>query len=176
VEPKVVTVQGDADQLAQLLSIDTAAVSINGLSSDRTFEAALALPSGVIALDVEAVEVAVDVRPMTGTRSFDVGLRLVGGQGDLTYRPAVDRVLITVGGSVADLDRLDGASLAADLDVSELVPGQGTAPVTVDLPAGVTLVAASPETVSITVIAPPSPSPAAATSPSVPPSSPSPGG
>ena len=178
VDPKVVTVQGDADQLAQLLSIDTEAVSINGLSADRSFEAALALPTGVIALDIETVAVAIDVRPMTGTRSFDVGLRLLGTQGDLTYDPAVDRVLITVGGSVADLDRLNGAALVADLDVADLGPGERTATVTVDLPAGVTLVAASPAEVAITVTAPPSPSPAAIASPSQPSSpdpSPSPG-
>jgi YbbR domain-containing protein len=174
-EPKFVTVEGDADQLAQLVSIDTEPIVVNGVSTDRTFEAALVLPAGVVALDIETVAVAIDVRPVTGTRSFDVGLRLVGAGGALMYDPAVDRVLITVGGSVADLDRLDGALLVADLDVADLGPGTAPVAVTVDLPAGVTLVAASPSTVSVTVTAPapPSPSPAAASSPSA---SPSPGG
>ena len=181
VEPKFVTVEGDADQLAQLLSIDTSPISVNGLSADRTFEATLALPTGVEAHDVETVEVTVDVRAVTATRAFEVGLRLVGGQDGLAYDPAVDRVLITVGGSIADLDRLDGATLVADLDVAGLEVGTSSAPVTIDLPAGVALVAASPETVSVTVSAPPSPSPAALGSPqpgtsTAPSPEPSPGG
>jgi YbbR domain-containing protein len=106
-----------------------------------------------------------------------VGLRLVGEQDDLIYDAALDRVLITVGGSVADLDRLDGATLVADLDVADLEPGTDAATVSIDLPAGVTLVAASPDAVSITVSAPPTPSPTAAETPSPTPSAtPSPGG
>ncbi len=153
VEPKFVTVEGDADQLAVLVSIDTEPISVNGLSSDRSFDAALALPTGVVALDVETVTVAVDVRPITATRSFELGLRLDGTRNDLTYDPAVDRVLVTVGGSVAELDRIDAATLVVALDVADLGPGTATVPVTIELPAGVTLVAASPPTVSITVTA-----------------------
>ncbi|MDP9134088.1 MAG: CdaR family protein, partial [Actinomycetota bacterium] len=123
VEPKVVTVEGDADQLSQLVSIDTEPISVTGLSSDRTCEATLALPTGVAALDVETVVVSVDVRIVTATRTFEVGLRLVDARNDLIYDPAVDRVVITVGGSVAELDRLDGATLVADLDVGDMEPG-----------------------------------------------------
>lgn len=182
VEPKFVTVEGDADQLAELISIDTAPISVNGLSADRTFEATLALPTGVEALDVETVEVAVDVRAVTATRAFEVGFRIVNAEEGLAYDPLLDRVLITVGGSLADLDRLDGSALLADLDVAGLDVGTGSAPVAIDLPAGVALVAASPDSVSVTVtsLAPASPaavvSPSPAAEGSAPPPSPSPGG
>ncbi len=122
VEPKFVTVEGDADQLAQLVSIDTEPIFVNGLSSDQSFEATLVLPTGVEALDVKTITVAVDVRQVTATRAFDVGMRLVGARADLAYSPAIDRILVTLGGSVADLDRLDGATLVADLDVAKLEP------------------------------------------------------
>ena len=46
VDPSVVTVEGDADQLVDLESIDTVAISVNGLSSDQTTEAELAMPAG----------------------------------------------------------------------------------------------------------------------------------
>jgi YbbR domain-containing protein len=68
-------------------------------------------------------------------------------------------VLITVGGSPADLDRLNGATLAVDLDVSSLGPGTTEVPVTAALPAGVTLVSASPPRVAVTVTALATPSP-----------------
>lgn len=151
VDPSVVTVEGDGDQLVALETIDTAPISVNGLSSARTTEVELAMPTGVVPLGASTVEVTIELRPVTATRSFDVGLRFVNGDPTLTYEVGLDRVLITVGGSTADLDRLSGGTLIADLDVRGLEAGTHDVPVTVDLPAGVTLVGASPETVAVTV-------------------------
>lgn len=162
VDPPAVTVEGDADELVELERIDTDAVSVNGLSSDATVEVGLAMPTGVVPLDRDTVAVTIVVRPVTATRSFEVGLRLVGASSDLVYTPSVDRVIITVGGSLADLDRLVGATLLADLDVTDLDVGTSDVEVTADLPAGVTLVSASPAAVTVTVgTPPPSPSPEA---------------
>jgi YbbR domain-containing protein len=182
VEPSVVTVEGDADELVALERIDTAPVPVSGLSSDETFEVDLALPAGVVVLDRDTVSVRVTVRPVTSTRSFEVGLRLVGAESDLVYEPSVDRVLITVGGSVADLDRLTGATIVADLDVDGLGVGSHEVEVTADLPAGITLVASSPPTVTVVVAAPePSPTPSPTSTPTAAPAAtptptPTPGG
>jgi YbbR domain-containing protein len=183
VDPSVVTVEGDADQLVELERIDTAPVTVSGLSSERSVEVALVMPTGVVPLDVSAVQVTVTVRPVTATRSFDVGLRLVGTDPARAYEVATDRVLITVGGSIAELDRLVGATLVADLDVAGLTTGPHDVRVTADLPAGVTLVSVSPSSVTVTVGAATAatPAPTSAASPGVEPTpsataSPSPGG
>jgi len=174
VEPSVVTVEGDADQLAQLESIDTAPISVNGLSSEQTSEVELAMPSGVVPLDQVSVSVTIKLRSVTATRNFEVGLELTGADPDLRYAASVDRVVITVGGSFADLDRLVGGTLVAPLDVTDLPVGDHDLPVTADLPAGVTLVASTPATVTVTVSVP---SAAATTTPSAAPgASASPGG
>jgi len=174
VEPSVVTVEGDADQLAQLESIDTAPISVNGLSSEQTSEVELAMPSGVVPLDQVSVSVTIKLRSVTATRNFEVGLELTGADPDLRYAASVDRVVITVGGSIADLDRLVGGTLVATLDVTDLPVGDHDLPVTADLPAGVTLVASTPATVTVTVSVP---SAAATTTPSAAPgASASPGG
>ena len=160
VEPRFITVEGDVDELEALVTIDTVPIPVTGLSASRTLQVGLALPTGVVALDVQEVTVSVGIRPVTGTRSFDVGLRMIGIQPDLSYRAGVDRVLITVGGSTADLDRLIGATLAVDLDVTTLGPGTTEVQVTAALPPGIALVAASPPRVQVTVTArstPPSP-------------------
>jgi YbbR domain-containing protein len=68
-------------------------------------------------------------------------------------------VLVTIGGSTADLDRLSGAELVMDLDVAGLKVGVHEVPVTANLPAGTTLVAANPATVGVTVSEPPAASP-----------------
>jgi YbbR domain-containing protein len=159
--PLVVTVEGDVDELTPLTTIDTAPISINGLSSDQVLETTLALPSGVVALDVETIRVSIKLQAITETRNFQVGLAFVGARSDRTYTSSTDRVTLTLGGSVADLDRLQGATLIASLDVTSLEVGTTAVDVSADLPAGVTLVTASPNQVAVTVGAPlpPSPSP-----------------
>lgn len=174
VSPHVVTVEGDIDELDPLVRIDTEPVSIVGLSANETFETTLALPTGVVALDVETVRITVTVRPVTATRTYEVGLDLIGARPDRRYSPSTDQVLITLGGSVADLDRLEGATLQALLDVTDLDPGTTSVAVTTDLPAGIAFVSASPDRVAVTVSIPPSPSPAAGTATASP--SPSPSG
>ncbi len=178
VEPRVVTVEGDIDELDPLVSIDTAPVSIVGLSADETFESTLVLPTGVVALDVETVRVAITLRQVTATRTFEVGLDLVGARSDRTYATSTDRVLITLGGSPADLDRLQGSRLLATLEVADLDAGTTSVAVTTDLPTGLALVRASPDQVAVTVSIPPSPAPAAGSPGAVIPASPSasPGG
>lgn len=154
-DPAIVTVEGDADQLAELDHADTIPVSLAGASSDVSVVVSLDLPTGVVALGSEAVRVTVTLRPVTATRNFSAGLVLVGVQPGLTYTPSTDRVLLTIGGSTADLDRLSGATIVAELDVFGLIAGSTTeVTVTVDLPAGLTLVTATPPTVTVAVVAP----------------------
>ena len=172
VEPTVATIAGDAEVLAALSAVETESISLNGASATLELDVELAMPSGTEPVDVEEVHVTVTLRPLTATRNFEAGLELVGSRGDLDYATSTDRVLLTLGGSTADLDRLSGAALAAELDVTGLGPGTHEVAVTVDMPAGVTLVAASPPQVTVTISAPPTPSPAA--SPAVPTPTPAP--
>jgi len=154
VTPQVVLVQGDADQLSTLAAVDTQPVPLAGASTDQTVSTGLALPTGVVPVDVSTVVVAVELREVTGTRTFSAGLNLVGARSDYSYQLPIQSVLLTVGGSAADLDRLAGATLVADLEVAGLAPGVHEVPVTANLPAGTTLVAASPSSVRVTVSGP----------------------
>jgi YbbR domain-containing protein len=166
VAPQVALVAGDADRLAQLTSVDTDPIPMTGVSDDETVTVGLALPTGVVQVRDLPIAVTIKIRPVTGTRTFSAGLQLLGPSSDLTYALSTDRVLVTIGGSTADLDRLSGATLVVDLDVAGLKPGVHPVPVTANLPAGTTLVAATPATVMVTVSQAPPPSPAASPSPS----------
>ncbi len=165
VDPLSVNVAGEAERLNALQSIDTEPVSVSGASSTVEMTVGLAPPDGVTPISVTTVDVTVTFRPVTSTRNFEVGYRLVGDDIDLRYSTAVDRVHITVGGSKADLDKLDGATLVADLDVSDLEAGTTEVEVTVDLPPGLTLVSADPARIPVTVTAPPPPSPSPSAAP-----------
>jgi YbbR domain-containing protein len=156
--PATVTVEGSAEQLSELAQADTLPVSVTGASNDIKASVGLALPSGIVPLGDAEVTVTVTLRPVTATRTFETGIELTGTRSDLVYTVPVESVLVVIGGSVAELDRLEGATLVADLDVSALAPGTTAVPVTVDLPVGLTLVSANPPTVQVTVTAAPVPS------------------
>jgi len=166
VDPAIVLIEGDADQLAQLVSVDTAPVPLSGVSADLTVEAKLALPTGIVEVGNATIRVSITLREVTETRTFSAGLRLVGTRRDLTYDFSADRVIVTLGGSTADLDRLAGSALVVDLDVSGLGPGTVDVPVSVNLPTGPKLVASSPRTVSVTISAIATPSASAGPAPS----------
>jgi YbbR domain-containing protein len=160
VDPVVIQVEGDANDLASLDRADTVAVSVTGLSADLTTSVALQLPTGVQALGPGTVTVTVRLRALTGTRTFDAGLILVGARADLLYKLSTDRVLVTIGGSEADLDRLSGATLALTVDVTGLAVGSHQVKPTANLTTGLSLLSVSPSPITVTISTPaPSPTP-----------------
>ena len=164
--PAVVSVEGDANDLAGLDRADTAPVSVAGASSGLVQTVGLALPEGVVALGSGSVQVTVKLRPITGTRTFEAGLVLTGARSDRVYSLSTDRVLVTIGGSVAELDRLSGSTIVLSADVTGLEAGTHDVAVSANLQTGLTLVAASPSKVEVTVTpAPPASSPSPGPSP-----------
>ena len=112
------------------------------------------LPDGVQAFGSGTVQVTVRLRPITATRTFEAGLVLVGERPDRRYELSTDRVLVTIGGSLADLDRLRIDEPDADVDVTGLEPGTHAVAVSANLTTGLTLVGASPNPVEVTVSSP----------------------
>jgi YbbR domain-containing protein len=164
--PPVVSVEGDANDLAGLGHADTQPISIAGASSQVVQSGGLALPDGVEALGGGTVQVTITLRPITGTRTFEAGLSLIGARPDLVYSLSTDHVLVTIGGSLADLDRLSGVNLVLNVDVTGLAIGTSTVPVSANLATGLTLVGASPNPIDVTVSGPPAspaPSPGSST-------------
>ncbi|MES2210406.1 MAG: CdaR family protein [Chloroflexota bacterium] len=156
VNPLVVSVEGDIDNIAPLEFADTAPVTITGASSDVTVDIPLQLPDGVQAPNVASVRVTVKLRPVTATRTFSAGLILAGARADRAYALSIDRVLVTIGGSVADLDRLSGSTVVLTLDVSGLDVGEHQVTATANLVTGLTLVGASPNPITVTITIGPS--------------------
>jgi YbbR domain-containing protein len=167
VQPPLVTIEGEADALAGLVAVETRPVSVAAATANVVTEVGLALPPGVAVLGLDQVRVTIVLRPRTGTRTVEAGIEILNGNPSLRYQPAVDRVLLTLGGTLAALDAVDAMRLTVLLDVAGLGAGTATLPVIVDLPDGVVLVAASPDVVtfSVTPIAQPTPPPPATPAP-----------
>jgi YbbR domain-containing protein len=163
VQPLVMTVEGDADQLAGLSSVDTAPVSVSGATANVSSSVGLDLPTGVLPLGGDSVRVTIGIRQVTGTRTFSAGIVLTGSRSDRAYSLSTDHVLVTLGGSTADLDGLEGRSFNVQAPVAGLEPGRHEIAVVANLPAGLTLVSASPSSIFVTVaLPPPSAAPSAA--------------
>ena len=159
VDPITVQVEGDANDLAGLEQADTKPISVSGVSSDVTQRISLDLPTGVQALGDGTVQVTIRLRPITGTRVFEAGLVLTGASPDRVYSLSTDRVLVTIGGSVTDLDRLSGANLVLSIDVTGLGIGDHKVVPTANLTTGLSLLGLSPSPIVVTISAPtPSPS------------------
>jgi YbbR domain-containing protein len=163
VQPLVLTVEGDADQLAGLTSVDTAPISIGGATGNVSTTVGLALPTGVLPVGGESVRVTIGIRQVTATRTFNAGIVLTGARSDRVYSLSTDQVLVTLGGSTADLDGLEGRSFNVQAPVGGFEPGRHEVAVVANLPAGLTLVSASPPSIVVTVALPaPSAAPSAA--------------
>ena len=153
VDPATVTVEGDAEQLTTLIQVDTAPVSVAGATQTVTQNVALAPPNGIETKSAATVAVEVTITPITQTRTFSAGLRLDGQDPALSYSLSATQVLLTVFGSVADLDQLDAGPLEVALNVTGLGPGEHQVTVVPDLPSGPQVVGIDPEQVTVTVTA-----------------------
>ncbi|HYM82986.1 MAG TPA: CdaR family protein [Candidatus Dormibacteraeota bacterium] len=165
VEPAIVTITGDAATLEALDKADTAPVSIANATADVAATVPLALPTDASPVGVKNVTVTVTIRPLTGARTFSAGIVLAGARDDRTYTLSTDSVNVTLGGSLAALDKLDPASFTVTADVSALAAGNHSVQLNVNLPAGLTVNAISPPQVGVVVAPAASPSPSTSPSP-----------
>jgi YbbR domain-containing protein len=149
----VVAVQGDPADLANVANARTAPVSVDGRSADVDETVAFDLPPGVTAVTPQTVQVHVTIRPITQSRSFTAGITLAGARSDRVYALSIQNVVVTVGGSPADLDRLSGSALALIANVGSLDVGSHPVTLSMTLPSGLTVVAISPATVTVTITA-----------------------
>jgi YbbR domain-containing protein len=159
VDPAVVTLQLDLNQVADLPAADTAPISISGATQTVEADVGLALPTGVLSLKDTTVHVTVTIRAKASTRTFDAGIVVSGARADLLYSLSVNHALATAGGSLADLQRLDGASFVLTAPVGGLGPGSHEVTLEANLPIGLTMVGIEPPKVTVTISVPPSAAP-----------------
>jgi YbbR domain-containing protein len=159
VDPAVVTLQLDLNQVADLPAADTAPISISGATQSVEADVGLALPAGVLSLKDTTVHVTVTIRAKASTRTFDAGIIVSGARADLLYSLSINHALATVGGSLADLQRLDGASFVLTAPVGGLGPGTHEVALEANLPIGLTMVGIEPPKVTVTISVPPSAAP-----------------
>ena len=163
VEPASVTIVGLPEVLAEIASITTEQISVNGLSADQTFEVELQLPDDVSLADGEpsSVTVTATIGPSVSSRTFVVGI-VCTGSGANACLPRLNQVSVTLSGAGGALSALTAADVTPTVDASGLNPGDHDLTPTIGgLPEGVELISINPGTVPVTITAPqPTPTPA----------------
>jgi YbbR domain-containing protein len=131
--------------------VSTLPISIEGRTSDLDTTVLFDLPQGINAVDPKQVQVHVFVRAVTESRTFNAGIVLTGQQADRTYDLSLGQVQVTIGGSPAFLDGLSGARVSVSANVAGLDVGVHQVTMSISLQAGLSVLAISPETVTVTV-------------------------
>jgi YbbR domain-containing protein len=161
VEPSALTLRGLPEVLAEITEVATEPLSIDGVSEDQTFEAALELPDDVRLAggDDPTVTVTATIVPSVSSRTFVVGVTCEGA-GENSCLPGLDQLSVTLSGPGEVLSTLTAGALTPVLDASGLEPGSHSlTPVLPALPDGVELLAVQPGTVPVTIVAPVEPTP-----------------
>jgi YbbR domain-containing protein len=161
ISPLVANVTGEASTLAGLTTVQTAAVDVSGASSTVTRTVSLDLPSEITSVGEQTFQVTVTLRPTDSSRSFATGLIVVGAESNRTYSLGANSVIVTLGGGDQALNAVDAASFTASVNVAGLGAGSHDVDVRVVPPGGLTLLAVSPQQVTVFVseVATPPPAP-----------------
>jgi YbbR domain-containing protein len=158
----VVSLDGDAADLADITTASTQSISIEGRTTDLDTTVGFNLPQGIAAVAPQQVEVHVFVRAVTASRTFNAGIVPTGQRADRVYSLSIGQTQVTIGGSPAHLDELSGAALTVSANVAGLDVGTHQVTLTISVEAGLSVLAISPATVTVTVTSAVAPSASAA--------------
>ena len=151
VTPPAVTVTGESTAVTQMDGAHTEQIPLTDRTRDFETQVGLALPEQVTMTGSAEINVTVSIVEETGTRSFQVGVGLVGPRSDRLYVLGTTAVNITLGGSLSQLSALDPAALVATVDVAALDVGVHTVAVDFAPTGGLTVVSISPPQITVTV-------------------------
>ena len=147
-----VQIQGTPDKLVAVDRIDTAAIDVSGLNTNRSFRVPLLLPDGVSLLQPTDATVGITVVPLSGTRPFPVvAVQATGVAAGLVAETDPSTVSVVVSGPTAALAALVATDVTATVDASGKGAGTYQADVVLKVPAGVTVISLEPIRVTLTM-------------------------
>lgn len=160
-DPVVVTVSGERAAVAGLDRVETAPISVSGLSGGRAFVATLQLPEGISLIGATEAQVTVTVVALVGTRPFPfVAVQPLNVASALTAEVDPTTVDVVLAGSLPALNALSGGQVAATVDAAGRGPGVHSLEVVVQAPSGTAVESVQPARVTVTISpARPSPTP-----------------
>jgi YbbR domain-containing protein len=151
VDPSTLTVSGEAATVGQLTSVSTQPVDISGKAESVEASVDPALPADVSLVSGGQLGVSVTIEPDSGSRTWQVGVRIDGARRDREYALSATTVLVTFAGPVPMLDSLDPSTIVVAAEVGDLSIGRHEVDVTVAAIEGLELVDVAPSTIRVDV-------------------------
>lgn len=134
VEPDRVRIRAPAEVLAEISSISTVPVSIEGMRASGTKEVGLVLPPGVVWSSARSAKVSVDVSEDISSRTFkNVPVVIRNISVGLRWKISPDAVDVVATGRRELLEGLEPRQVEAFVDVLNLAGGLHSLPVQVGL-------------------------------------------
>ncbi len=158
-DPKLITVQGDPQVIAELNGYITVTVDITGANADVAERAPLKLPERVSALGNQTVTVQVGIVPVTGVQTVRRKPQIQGLGAGLAYTLTLDVVNVFLSGPLPKLLVLGDDQAPVILDLTGLGPGVHAIEPQVLAPSDITVEGVSPATIEVTIAAIPTVTP-----------------
>lgn len=164
VDPTTLTVQGSPELLAGLNVLDTAPVSLAGVTQSVSSLVTIRLPTGVVLSpnQPETIKVRVAVEELTTRMSQSVHIRTIGLGSGLEAALSPDRVEVRVSGAFDALQDIDPNNFSVTIDLTGQGPGTFEVELTaanVVSPNGTRVIDFTPQRVTVAITAQPSPTP-----------------
>lgn len=156
-DPKLVTLAGDPAVISGLSGYITVPVDIDNASDNVVERVPLRLPENVSALGTQSVSVQVTIAPIIGTQTVRRRPVIQGLGPGMTYTLTLDSVNVFLSGPVPKLDALKPDSVPVILDLTGLGPGVHVVEPQVPAPEDIKVEGLSPQTIEVTIGAPPTP-------------------
>lgn len=150
-DPIAVTVRGDQKTIAALDRIDTAVVDVTGLTSTRSFRAALLVPDGVEVIEPTDATVTVTVVALAGTRPFYVAIQIQNLAPGTTGELDTGSVTVVLAGSQPALASMTTDQVVVTVDAAGRAAGTYPVDVAVRVPQGTTAQSVQPTRVTLTI-------------------------
>lgn len=154
VTPTTVTVSGEAAAVTRLSSIATQPLDITGSTDSLEGTVEPDLPPDVSRVGEGAVQVLVTIEAESGSRTWQVGVRLAGARPNREYALSASTVQVTFAGPLAVLGSLDPGTIVGAVEVGELPVGRHEVNVNVDPIEGLETLAVAPATIRVEVSRP----------------------
>lgn len=154
VDPSLVTLRGSPEAFDQLPGyVETVPIDLTDLRGDVDAQLALNLPEALSVVGLPSVGVSIDIRPIIGSRDFQLQPIIRGLGPGLTRTLPIQTVDVVVSGPLPVLNTLQFGVAQVILDLADLGPGVHSVPLTPIVPEGVTVVSLLPAAVDITISA-----------------------
>jgi YbbR domain-containing protein len=163
--PTTLTVSGESAAVTRLTSVPTQPLDITGLTDSLEASVDADLPADVSLVSEGTVQVQITIEPETGSRTWQVGVRLEGARPAREYALSASTVQVTFGGPSPVLDSLDPATIVAAVDVGDLSVGRHEVNVNVTPIEGLDLLEVAPAAIRVDVSRGSAQSPAPSTVP-----------